>query len=46
MGLGAIPWSAINAYAQRYDIDDVEHFEDFAALVRAADAAYLAVMSK
>jgi hypothetical protein len=41
MSLGAIPWSSINAYAERYGINDIDEFELFAFLIRACDGAYL-----
>lgn len=41
MGLGPIPFEAIDAYAARYGIDAPEDFEEFHRLIRAADSAYL-----
>lgn len=41
MGLGGIPWSSINAYAERYGIASIDDFDHFASLIRATDAAYL-----
>ena len=40
MGEGPIPWSAINAYATRYDIVD-EEFERLAAMIRTVDSEIL-----
>jgi hypothetical protein len=40
-GPAAIPWTAINAYAHRYEIKRVDDFNLFARLVIAMDAAYL-----
>lgn len=40
-GAGPIPWAAIDRYARRYRLDDVDAFEIFMTLVRAADAAWL-----
>lgn len=37
---GAIPWSSIDRYAQRYGLDD-DDFGRFQRLIRAMDAAYL-----
>lgn len=37
---GAIPWSSIDRFAQRYGIDGDE-FARFLRLIRAMDAAYL-----
>ena len=41
MGIGPIPWTAIDAYAARHGITDPEDFEDLEILVRAQDQAYL-----
>jgi hypothetical protein len=38
MGIGRIPWRAINEYAQRHEVRD---FELFHALIRATDDAWL-----
>lgn len=38
MGIGAIPFLAIDRYAERFEIDDFEEFHD---LVRALDDEYL-----
>ncbi len=40
MSVGAIPWTAINDYARRYNIDE-EDFERFCALIRSMDEAFL-----
>ncbi len=40
-GPSAIPWTAIDAYARRYEIKRVDDFNLFARLVIAMDAAYL-----
>lgn len=34
---GPIMFSSINAYAQRYHIDDIDLFDRFVALIRAMD---------
>jgi hypothetical protein len=39
-----IPWVAIEAYAQRYGVVEIDEFELFADLVRACDEAYLAAV--
>ncbi|HEV7416044.1 MAG TPA: hypothetical protein VGN98_07790 [Tianweitania sediminis] len=41
MGVGSIPFSAIDRYATRFGIDEAEHFERFAALIRRMDGVYL-----
>lgn len=40
-GAGAIPFSAIDRYADRYGFGQADEFERFRALIRAMDAAYL-----
>ena len=40
---GAIPWTALDAYARRHGIAGLE-FEDFSYLVRALDDEWLKVM--
>lgn len=40
MSLGPIPWSSINAYGLRMDLD-LDEFEKFEGLIRAMDGAYL-----
>lgn len=37
---GPIPWTAVNSYAQRYEMDE-EEFEDLLYHVRALDNAIL-----
>lgn len=39
-------FSAINSYAIRYEIDDLELFERFRRLVRAMDGIFLEHMNK
>lgn len=41
-GCGAVPWSAIDRFAARYGIDDLDMFERFERLIRAQDRVYLA----
>ena len=40
-GCGPIAWTAIERYAARYGLDDLEEFERFARLIRAQDREYL-----
>lgn len=40
MGEGPIPFTAINDYAYRYRIDDVDAFDYFKAIIRAMDDEY------
>lgn len=41
-GCGPIPWCALDRYADRYGMDDLDEFERFARLIRAQDRVYLA----
>jgi hypothetical protein len=41
MGLGPIPWSSLDRYAQRFGIDDPDEFDVFAFLIRTMDGAFL-----
>lgn len=45
-GVGAIPFSAIDRYAQRLGIDDPDQFARFLHLIRSLDAPYLAKTNK
>lgn len=38
---GSIPWTAIDAYARRYDITDEDEFYFFCGLIREVDSAYI-----
>ena len=38
MGLGSIPWTAIDRYAERNDVED---FDEFLYMVRKMDDAYI-----
>lgn len=40
-GVGSIPWSALDRYAARLGLDDLDEFERFQKLIRAQDRAYL-----
>jgi hypothetical protein len=39
-GIGGIPFSAIDRYAKRYDITDVDEFDRFARLLKAMDTVF------
>ncbi len=39
--LGAIPWTAVDAYCRRYGIVDLDEFERAVALIRAMEEAEL-----
>lgn len=41
MGVGQIPFRALDAYATRFGIDDLDAFETFRALIRVMDGAFL-----
>lgn len=45
MGMGPIPWSSMNAYAQLQGLTG-ESYEDFMYLIRELDTAYIRHMSK
>lgn len=38
-GIGSIPWTAIDAYARRYGVLDIDEFEQLVVLIRAAEIA-------
>lgn len=40
-GAGPIPWSAIDRYAARHEIDDPEDFDRLRRMIRVQDQAYL-----
>ncbi|WP_443136604.1 phage tail assembly chaperone [Methylobacterium sp. Leaf399] len=40
-GCGPIPWSAIDRYAERYGIDNLDEFERFRRFIRGQDRVYL-----
>lgn len=40
-GAGPIPWSAIDRYAARHEIDDPDDFDRLRRMIRAQDRAYL-----
>lgn len=42
-GTGPIRFTAIDAYARRYRIDDLDEFDQFAADIRLIDGIYLDV---
>ncbi len=39
--VGQIPFSAVDRYAARYGITDIDEFETFQSLLRVMDAAYV-----
>jgi hypothetical protein len=41
MGVGPIPWTAIDSYAKRAGISDPDDFAEFAQVIGAVDAFYL-----
>lgn len=41
-GLGPIPWTTVDRYAERHLIDDPDSFERFSKLIFAMDDAYRA----
>jgi hypothetical protein len=41
MGEGRIPFTAIDRYARRYGISEVDEFDRLKAVIRAMDAEYL-----
>jgi hypothetical protein len=38
--IGQIPWTAVNEYALRHGIDDVDDFDYLLTMIRGIDAAY------
>lgn len=45
MGIGPIPFTAIDAYARRYRIEDIDHFDRFLSLIKIQDSEYLRLTS-
>lgn len=45
-GAGPIPWTALDRYAARHGIDDLDAFERFRRMIRAQDGAYLKHMAE
>jgi len=41
MGVGPVPWTAMDRYAARHAIDDPDDFDEFVELITAMDQAYL-----
>lgn len=41
MGVGPIPWTAIDRWAERHGIDDPDDYDEFVELISAMDHAYL-----
>lgn len=46
MGLGPIPFVAIDAFARRYRIEDPDEFDRFLTLIRAQDSEYLRIRNR
>ncbi len=46
MGVGPIPWTAIDAYATRHCIRDEDDFDEFRYLIVAMDEVYMAYLTK
>jgi hypothetical protein len=46
MGEGAIPFTAIDRFAQRYGIDDLDEFDRFRSLISALDREYLGIRAE
>ncbi len=44
MGLGPIPWTAMDRYATRMDLTDPDDFAEFEYLIRAMDTKYLEIV--
>ena len=42
-GEGPIPFTAIDRYAERYGITDLDAFENFRSLIRSIDSEYLRI---
>lgn len=45
MGIGAIPWTALDRWAERYGLTE-EEFERLAIYIRMMDAEYIKYVSK
>jgi len=41
MGIGPIPWVAIDQWANRHGPSDPDDYDDFLTLIRAMDDVYL-----
>lgn len=41
MGVGRIPWTAIDRYAARHGVDEPDDFDELVELIRAMDDVYL-----
>jgi hypothetical protein len=44
--LGPIPWTAINEYAKRFNIDDMDEFDSFLFFIRGLDTEFLDIKTK
>lgn len=45
-GIGGIAFTAIDGYARRYKIVDLDEFETLLELIQRLDAEYLAIVNK
>jgi hypothetical protein len=46
MGLGPIPFSAIDRYATRYGITEVDEFDYFLRLIKVQDSEYMLLQNR
>jgi hypothetical protein len=44
--VGSIPWTAINDYAQRYNITDITEFDSFVFVLRSLDSEFRNIQQK
>lgn len=45
-GEGDIPFRAIDRFAQRYGIDDLDEFDEFRSMIRGVDREYLKIRAE
>lgn len=45
MGAGPIPWTAINEWAARHGVTDIDDFEDLAFIVQRLDGEHLRLIA-
>jgi hypothetical protein len=45
-GVGPIPFSSLDRYADRYGVSDPDQFDSFVVMIRALDVAYINHVSK
>lgn len=41
MGIGPVPWTALDRYASRYRVDDEDEFDVLVRFVRAMDSVFI-----